>query len=101
MINIVISLLLFISLASCSLVSRAQVYHAGDLTIRVYADREQMIRDLPKALQVTDSLDVRHGIYYITTVRGAYDPASKTIWTVDSTETLIHELKHYFGENHG
>ena len=101
MTNTVAALSLSILLASCSLDSRVQVYETGDLTIRVYADHEQMVRDLPQTLQVTDSIKLKRGMYYITTIKGAYDPATKTIWTIDDTEILIHELKHYFGENHG
>lgn len=72
--------------------AKPDVYRVGELEIRVYRDREEMVKDLPEVPRLVDGL--RFGNQQIK-LYGYHDRENKRIYSVDDIPTLIHEFKHY------
>jgi hypothetical protein len=91
--------LLLILLTSCSsgmagpsFRSEPEIFRVGELEVRLYQDREKMMRDLPGSLAWAEAL--RIGGKQLK-VLGYYDQENKRIFSVDDARVLLHELKHY------
>ena len=81
-------------LGSCAAVTRdnPETYRVGDLEVRLYQDREKMVRDLPTALSLIDA--TRLGDTQLR-ILGYYDRQKRRIYSIDDARILLHELKHY------
>ena len=89
---------LVLSLASCSANSSRvpgsdpEIFHVGELEVRLYSNRELMVRSLPPIFAALAATRVgKHQIQ----VSGYYDKENKRIYAIDDARTVIHELKHY------
>lgn len=69
-----------------------QSYRAGELEVLIYSDRAEMVRALPLSIQLLDGVSVGGQAVQIN---GYFDRANKRIYSIDSTEILIHEFRHY------
>jgi len=72
--------------------ARPDVYRLGELEVRIYRDRDEMVKDLPEVPRLVDGL--RLGNQQIK-LYGYHDREKKRIYSVDDIPTLIHEFKHY------
>lgn len=96
--NLILMTLLTSSLASCTISakpethSELEIFRVGEVEVRLYQDRERMVRQLPPLFALLEA--TRVGNIQIQ-VSGYFDPQTKTIYAVNDAKTVIHEFKHY------
>jgi hypothetical protein len=89
-------------LASCSanssrdLRSDPDIFYAGELEVRLYSNRELMVRNLPPIFAALAATRVGNTQLQVS---GYYDKENKRIYAVDDARTIIHEFKHYLEPN--
>jgi hypothetical protein len=97
------SLLFFSSclLASCALSNdpytanarrEPEIFRVGEVEVRLYQDRESMVRDLPPFFALLEATRVNN---QRIKVNGFYDAEHKRIYSIDDAKVVIHEFKHY------
>jgi hypothetical protein len=64
----------------------------GEVEVRLYQDRESMVRDLPPFFALLEATRVNN---QQIKVNGFYDAEHKRIYSVDDAKVVIHEFKHY------
>ncbi len=79
-------------LFSCATQSQVEVFHVGELEVRLYSTRQAMVRDLPESLQLVDNLRVTDNVIK---VMGYFDREEKIIYSIDDSRVVIHEFRHY------
>jgi hypothetical protein len=95
--------LLFTSfvLASCALSNdryaanarrEPEIFQVGEVEVRLYQDRESMVRDLPPFFGLLEAARVNN---QQIKVNGYYDAEHKRIYSIDDAKVVIHEFKHY------
>jgi hypothetical protein len=77
-----------------SLVGRGnpEIFRVGEIEVRLYQDRETMVKDLPPFLALLEA--TRAGDKQIR-INGYYDKQNKRIYSIDDARIVIHEFKHY------
>jgi hypothetical protein len=88
-------------LASCALSTdrhaanarrEPEIFRVGEIEVRLYQDRESMVRDLPPFFALLEATRVNN---QQIKVNGFYDPEHKRIYSIDDAKVVIHEFKHY------
>jgi len=85
-------------LASCSanaprtIRSNPEIFRVGELEIRLYSDRDQLVRSLPPIFALLAATRVGDSQIQVS---GYYDKENKRIYAVNDARTVIHEFKHY------
>jgi hypothetical protein len=69
-----------------------EIFRVGEIEVRLYQDRETMVKDLPAFLTLleatrADDKQVR--------INGYYDKQNQRIYSIDDARIVIHEFKHY------
>ena len=77
---------------SCAAKERVEVFHVGEVEVRLYSTREAMTKELPEVLQLADNLRVTDKVMKVF---GYYDREKKVIYSVDDARTIVHEFRHY------
>ena len=77
---------------SCAAKERVEVFHMGEVEVRLYSTREAMTKELPEVLQLVDNLRVTDKVIKVF---GYYDRENKIIYSVNDARTVIHEFRHY------
>lgn len=94
-------LLASVWLASCALSTdrhavnarrEPEIFRVGDIEVRLYHDRESMLRELPPFFALLEATRVNNRQIQ---VNGFYDPEHKRIYSIDDAKVVIHEFKHY------
>jgi hypothetical protein len=77
-----------------------EIFRVGEIEVRLYQDRETMVKDLPAFLVLLEA--TRAGDKQIR-INGYYDEQNKRIYSIDDARIVIHEFKHYLepGWTHG
>lgn len=67
-------------------------YRAGNLEIFIFPEQELLVKTIPPVFLTAEAtvIDGKAVKFY-----GWFDRASNKIYSIDDTETLIHELRHY------
>jgi hypothetical protein len=90
--------LLPMAMASCSATpaldarSGPEVFRVGELEVRLYSNRDDLVRSLPPLFALLSA--TRVGTYQFQ-VSGYYDKENKRIYAINDARTVIHEFKHY------
>jgi hypothetical protein len=90
------------SIASCSATSPhrsvrdPEIFYAGELEIRLYSDRELMLRSLPPIFAALAATQVGKNQIQVS---GYFDKQNNRIYAIDDARTVIHEFKHYLEPN--
>jgi hypothetical protein len=88
-------------LASCALSNdryaantcrEPEIFRVGEVEVRLYQDRESMVRDLPPFFALLEATRVNN---QEIKVNGFYDAEHKRIYSIDDAKVVIHEFKHY------
>jgi len=79
-------------LFSCATKSQVEIFHLGELELRLYSTRQAMVRDLPESLQLVDNLRVTD---HVIKVLGYFDREKNVIYSIDDARVVIHEFRHY------
>jgi hypothetical protein len=69
-----------------------EIFRVGEVEVRLYQDRETMVKDLPGFLALLEA--TRAGDQKIR-INGYYDKQNKRIYSIDDARIVIHEFKHY------
>lgn len=69
-----------------------EIFRVGEIEVRLYQDRESMLRDLPPFFALLEATRVSS---QQIKVNGFYDPEHKRIYSIDDAKVVIHEFKHY------
>ena len=92
MARIIALLPLLTILFSCALRSQVEIFHVGELEVRLYATQTAMAKDLPEGLQLMNNLRVTDKVIKVL---GYFDREKKIIYSIDDTRVVIHEFRHY------
>jgi len=79
-------------LYSCAPRSHVEIFHVGELEVRLYSTRQAMVSDLPESLQLMDNLRVTDNVIK---VMGYFNREEKVIYSIDDARVVIHEFRHY------
>jgi hypothetical protein len=85
-------------LASCALNtvrevrSEPEIIRVGEVEVRLYSDREAMVRNLPPLFALLEATKVGNTRIQVS---GYYDKENKRIYSINDAKTVIHEFKHY------
>jgi hypothetical protein len=81
-------------------VNDPEIFYVGELEVRLYSDRELMLRSLPPIFAAVAATRVGKSQIQVS---GYFDKQNKRIYTIDDARTVIHEFKHYLepGWRHG
>ncbi len=79
-------------LFSCATKSQVEIFHVGELEVRLYSTRQAMVRDLPETLQLVDNLRVTDNVIKVF---GYFNREEKVIYSIDDARIVIHEFRHY------
>lgn len=88
-------------LASCALSTdrhaanarlEPEIFRVGEVEVRLYQDRESMLRDLPPFFALLEATRINNQQIKVS---GFYDPEHKRIYSIDDAKVVIHEFKHY------
>ncbi len=79
-------------LFSCATKSQVEIFHVGELEVRLYSTREAMVRDLPEFLRLVNNLRVMDNV---SKVFGYFDREENVIYSIDDARVVIHEFRHY------
>lgn len=99
--NFVFLLFTSLLLVSCSLSNdrhgasprrEPEIFKVGEVEVRLYQDREAMVRDLPPFFALLEAARVNN---QQIKVNGFYDAEHKRIYSIDDAKVVIHEFKHY------
>lgn len=91
-------LLLSGALSACSIKARPdtanspEIFRVGEVEVRLYPDRERMVRNLPPLFALIEATKVGNTQIQVS---GYFDPQTKTIHAINDARTVIHEFKHY------
>ena len=69
-----------------------EIFRVGEVEVRLYQDRESMVRDLPPFFALLEATRVNN---QQIKVNGFYDVEHKRIYSIDDAKVVIHEFKHY------
>ena len=69
-----------------------EIFRVGEVEVRLYQDRESMVRDLPPFFALLEASRVSD---QQIKVNGFYDAEHKRIYSLDDARVVIHEFKHY------
>jgi len=83
---------LLTALFSCATQSQVDIFHVGELEVRLYSTRQAMVSDLPESLRLVDNLRVADNVIK---VMGYFDREEKVIYSIDDARVVIHEFRHY------
>jgi hypothetical protein len=96
--NLICIFFLFSGCSATSERSRAvgrgnpEIFRVGEIEVRLYQDRETMMKDLPAFLALLEA--TRAGDKRVR-INGYYDKQNKRIYSIDDARIVIHEFKHY------
>jgi len=79
-------------LFSCATKSQVEIFHVGDLEVRLYSTRQAMVQDLPETLRLMDNLRVTDNVIKVF---GYFNREEKVIYSIDDARVVIHEFRHY------
>ena len=79
-------------LFSCATQSQVEIFHVGELEVRLYSTRQAMVRDLPETLRLMDNLRVTDNVIKVF---GYFNREEKVIYSIDDARVVIHEFRHY------
>jgi len=79
-------------LFSCATKSQVEIFHVGELELRLYSTRQAMVRDLPESLRLMDNLRVTDNVIKVF---GYFNREEKIIYSIDDARVVIHEFRHY------
>lgn len=72
--------------------SGPEIFRVGEVEVRLYPDRERMVRNLPPLFALVEATKVGNTQIQVS---GYFDPQTKTIYAINDARTVIHEFKHY------
>lgn len=72
--------------------SGPEIYQAGKVEIRLYQNRESMVKDIPSSISWLDS--AKMGSVQVK-LCGYFDREKNRIYAIDDARTVIHEIKHF------
>jgi len=96
--HILFLLLLSGSLMACATAAKLEnsngpeIFRVGEVEVRLYPDRERMVRNLPPLFALLEATKVGNTQIQVS---GYFDPRTKTIHAINDARTVIHEFKHY------
>ncbi len=79
-------------LFSCATKSHVEIFHVGEVEVRLYSTRQAMVRDLPETLRLVDNLRVTDNVIKVF---GYFNREENIIYSIDDARVVIHEFRHY------
>ena len=91
-----LSAMIFSSCATSAAVSPSrrgpEIFQVGEVEVRLYQDRDELVKNLPPFFALLDA--TRVGNMQVQ-VSGYFDRQTKRIYAINDARTVIHEFKHY------
>lgn len=79
-------------LYSCAPTASVDIFQVGEIEVRLYANRQAMVEDLPDSLRLVDNLRVTGDVIKVL---GYFDREKNVIYSIDDARVVIHEFRHY------